>query len=159
MIDRTRMTRMGRVVADLAAALLIAGIVSACSDQPTALPPAPQVTVESGVTPLTPVAPGPDESGATSLNAPSSRPIGADIFGVGDEVQARGRLRIFAAAATDGSALAEYAAGDRFTVLNAPGNIAAYPIELNGMRWYRVRAEDGLVGWVMADGIEEATRP
>jgi hypothetical protein len=27
-------------------------------------------------------------------------------------------------------------------------------IALNGVLWYRVRAADGLVGWVMADGIE-----
>ena len=27
-------------------------------------------------------------------------------------------------------------------------------IALNCVLWYRVRAADGLVGWVMADGIE-----
>ena len=72
----------------------------------------------------------------------------------GTDVRARGMLRIYAAPEPAAATLAEYVAGDLLTVVEPPGDIASYPVELNGVLWYRVRAADGLVGWVMADGIE-----
>lgn len=152
------------MVADLMAVLLVAALVSACSEPPApAPPPAPQVTVESGVTALTPAALEADKPGMTTVGEPRDEPsaplVDPDILAVGAEVQARGMLRIYAAAEPNALTLAEYAAGDRFTVLGPPGDITVYPVELSGVRWYRVRAEDGLVGWVMTDGIEESIRP
>jgi hypothetical protein len=154
-----RMPPIVRMVTDLLAVVLLAMLVNACSDQPAAtLLPTPQVTVESGVTALTPAAPETDESGVATADEPGGEPstplVDPDILAVGVKVQARGMLRIYAAAEPDVPTLAEYTAGDRFTVLGPPGDITVYPVELSGVRWYRVRAEDGLVGWVIADGIE-----
>ncbi len=158
MMGTMRMTWIVRMVAGLTAVVLVITFVSACTDQPVATLPAPQVTVESGVTSLTPAAPKTGESGVTTADEPDGEPsaplIDPDVLAVGVEVQARGMLRIYAAAEPNAPTLAEYAAGDRFTVLGPPGDIVVYPVELSGVRWYRVRAEDGLVGWVMADGIE-----
>lgn len=164
MINSTWTRRIVQVVVDWAAILLVAGPMVACANQPaTTLPPAPQVTVESGVTALTPAAPQTREIGVSAVDEQDRKPstplVDPDILAVGAEVQARGMLRIYAAAEPNAPTLAEYAAGDRFTVLGPPGNIIVYPVELSGVRWYRVRAEDGLVGWAMADGIEETTRP
>lgn len=158
MMDGTQMAQTVRMVAGLTAVLLVAVFVSACADQPPTPLPAPQVTVESGVTALTSTAPETGESGVATADEPDEEPsaplIDPDILAVGVEVQARGMLRIYAAAEPNAPTLAEYTAGDRFTVLGPPGDIIVYPVELSGVRWYRVRAEDGLVGWVMADGIE-----
>jgi hypothetical protein len=41
-----------------------------------------------------------------------------------------------------------YDAGTVLTVIEAGGDYAAYPVEVDGARWYRVRAPDGLVGWM-----------
>jgi hypothetical protein len=86
--------------------------------------------------------------------APSTTSDGFPILDVGAEVAARGILRIYAAAEPNAPTLDEYAAGDRFTILGPPDDVPIYPVELAGVRWYRVRASDGLVGWVIADGIE-----
>ncbi len=146
----------------LAAALLVSILFSACNDQPAEAPlPTPQVVVESGVTALTPAAPQTDDVVVTlpdeGPEEPSLPAVDPDILEVGAEVQARGMLRLYAVADPEALTLAEYAVGDRFTVLGPPGDITVYPVELSGVRWYRVRAQDGLVGWVMADGIEEST--
>lgn len=152
-------TQIARMTVNLAAVLLIAAMVSACSKQPTATPPpAPQVTVESGLSSLTPAAPD-DESGIATAGEPPVLLTNPDILTIGAEVQARGMLRVYADADPNSQTLTEYAAGNRLTVLDPPGTIAAYPVELSGVRWYRVRGEDGLVGWVMADGIEMVQEP
>jgi hypothetical protein len=40
-----------------------------------------------------------------------------------------------------------------FVVIEPGGDYTGYPVEVDTVRWYRVRAEDGLVGWAMADGL------
>lgn len=162
---------------------LLALAITACRGEATPAPAASDVVVESGVTALAP-ATAPDaetsvegESATDSASAASTDAAGdaattaeesagvesapAEGTGagfptieIGADVQARGMLRLYAAAAPETPTLAEYAAGDRFVVLGPPGDITVYPVELNGVRWYRVRADDGLVGWVIADGIE-----
>lgn len=154
--------------------LLTAGLfalaLAACRGEATPAPAASEVVVESGVTALAsgaaPVeaagderdaAPdaAPDAEGsAVTEAAPPDTGAGFPTIDIGADVQARGMLRLYAAAAPETPTLAEYAAGDRFVVLGPPGDITVYPVELNGVRWYRVRADDGLVGWVIADGIE-----
>lgn len=157
---------------------LLALVLSACGSETTATPAVRAVVVESGVTPLTPSAARTD-SGVEAGNvttaevdvktdaAPSASGEGAPtpvsndgfpILNVGDEVVARGILRIYAAAEPNAPTLDEYSAGDRFTILGPPDNVTIYPVELAGVRWYRARADDGLVGWVIADGIEPIAR-
>ncbi len=157
--------------------------ITACGGEATPAP-ASEVVVESGVTALAPVTapdaktgaesnaatgastdPAPDAATdpATDATTAAEENAGAEAappgtgfptIDIGADVQARGMLRLYAAAAPETPTLAEYAAGDRFVVLGPPGDITVYPVELNGVRWYRVRADDGLVGWVIADGIE-----
>ncbi|HHW85208.1 MAG TPA: SH3 domain-containing protein [Chloroflexi bacterium] len=152
---------------------LLALMLSACGGGATPTPPAHTVVVDSGVTPLTASASATDDSvvvgdednaevpaksGAApagdDMNAPVSGVDGFPLLNEGDEVAARGILRIYAAAEPNVPTLDEYVAGDRFTILGPPDDVTIYPVELAGVRWYRVRASDGLVGWVIADGIE-----
>lgn len=158
MTHKTPLVRIVQMVAVLTAVVFAAGLVSACSEPSAATPPpAPPVTVESGVTALTPSAPGQGEAEMSTDAAgdESSLPgSNANLLEVGGVVQALGMLRVYANADPNTPPLAEYMAGNRFTVLDPPGNILVYPVESGGVRWYRVRAEDGLVGWVMADEIE-----
>lgn len=112
------------------------------------------VVVESGVTALAETAPAPLD--AVGQEAATALPTAeeASLLPAGTGVRARGMLRIYAAPEPVAATLAEYVASDLLTVVEPPGDIATYPVELNGVLWYRVRAADGLVGWVMADGIE-----
>ena len=151
--------------------------LGACGGDATPTPGA--VVVESGVAPLTPSAARlggaddtsdvnsaeaegvdgsktADETSAGELEdgAPTATGDGFPTLDVDSEVVARGSLRIYAAAQPNVPTLDEYAAGDRFTILGPPDDVPIYPVELAGVRWYRVRAADGLVGWVIADGIE-----
>ena len=138
-------------------------LLSGCTMQPSvgvSAPPTPVVTVESGVIALTSRTEEEALAAAASADsAPGTASLadalaGLEVFEVGAEVQARGQLRLYAAAEPETITLAEYEAGDRFTIMGPPGDVLIYPVELGGVRWYRVRAADGLVGWVMADGIE-----
>ncbi|MFM7585377.1 MAG: hypothetical protein ACKO9F_21985 [Caldilinea sp.] len=112
------------------------------------------VVVESGVTALAGTAPAPLD--AVEQEAGMALPTAEEVslLSAGTDVRARGMLRIYAAPEPVAATLAEYVAGDLLTVVEPPGDIATYPVELNGVLWYRVRAADGLVGWAMADGIE-----
>lgn len=152
-------------------------LLSACGGDATPTPAANPVIVESGVAPLTPLtarsgddaqteagASSPDDAATTTptegeAGAADATSGGFPLLNVGDEVVARGILRIYAAAEPNAPTLDEYRAGDRFTILGPPDDVTIYPVELAGVRWYRVRAVDGLVGWVIADGIEPLARP
>lgn len=153
-----RLLRGGLPVLTVAALVLSGCTAPSASDEAAKQPPV--VSVESGVLPMNaggqeePIAatttPGEEERTAGS----SMDLAGLEVFEVGTEVQARGQVRLYAAAEPETITLAEYEAGDRFTIMGPPGDLLVYPVELSGVRWYRVRAFDGLVGWVMADGIE-----
>jgi hypothetical protein len=68
-------------------------------------------------------------------------------------VAATGPLSVYAEPDRAALRLAEYAAGSRFTVVEPDGDYTAYPVEAGGQRWYRLRAEDGLVGWASAQAV------
>lgn len=175
-VSRSRFSR--RFWTATAVGLLVLTL-GACGGDATPTPSA--VVVESGVASLTPSAARmsgaddtgdvnsdeandvtdskiPDEAGGEMEDgAPTATGDGFPTLDVGAEVVARGILRIYAAAQPNVPTLDEYAAGDRFTILGPPDDVPIYPVELAGVRWYRVRADDGLVGWVIADGIEPIT--
>lgn len=184
-IDQMRIVQIVRIGVMVAVLLVLATLVGACNDQSTAPEPVSTpvtIVVESGVTVLSQAASPPNEqsgaaaetapagelgsmaatapdpvAGATPEDAAPASPTDPDILEIGAEVQARGMLRLYAFADPAAPTLAEYAAGERFIILGPPGDIVTYPVELSGVRWYRVRADDDLVGWVMADGIELMT--
>ncbi|HRA68609.1 MAG TPA: SH3 domain-containing protein [Caldilinea sp.] len=169
MRDSTRMTRIGRIFADFLTLALVGAMVltlSGCRRDAEPTPATDAVVVESGVSALAPIAlqdiPR-DEEPAQATPATTAEPLtpdaSLDAYPPDAEVQARGMLRIYASPDPNSLTLAEYTAGDLFTVIEPPGDVSAYPVELNGVRWYRVRAGDGLVGWVIADGIEPVAQP
>ncbi len=149
------------------AALLLIGVLvlAACGRDATPTPVvAPEVTVQTGVIALTPDVTGVNPTGGEGGGAPANATVtGPGIAGLlkvlepGTEVQALGMLRLYAAPEPTAATLDEYSAGATFTIIASPDDLGPYPVELNGVHWYRVRAADGLVGWVMADGIVEAS--
>lgn len=74
---------------------------------------------------------------AIVLIAPSDTPLRAD-------------------AAADALVFQSYAPGERMVIVEPSGEYAGYPVVNGGQEWYRVRAADGLVGWLPADVIAAA---
>ena len=155
-----------RAIAPLVLILLVAGACNQQESTPTPTPPT-EIVVESGVVALTPASDADSAGGDLSDTAAAAGETAAldsganavvDAIQPGAEVAARGMLRVYAAAEPTATTLAEYGAGDRFVVMDPPGDVTQYPVERSGVRWYRVRADDGLVGWVIADGIEQVER-
>lgn len=149
----------------IASMVLIGALVlAACGGNDTPTPVvAPEVTVQTGFIELTPDVTGVNPSGGEGGVPANATVTGPGIAGLlkvlepGAEVQALGMLRLYAAPDPTAATLDEYVAGATFTIIASPDDLGPYPVELNGVRWYRVRAADGLVGWVMADGIVEAS--
>ncbi len=148
----------------MAAALSLIGVLAlaACGREGTPAV-APEVSVQTGVIELTPDITDADLRGGEG-GAPANPTVtGPGIAGLlkvleaGVEVEALGMLRLYAAPEPTAAALDEYSAGARFVIVASPDDRGPYPVELNGVRWYRVRTADGLVGWAMADGIVEAS--
>jgi hypothetical protein len=59
-----------------------------------------------------------------------------------------GPVRLYAAPDTSLPALASYTSGTAFVIMEPDGEFAEYPVQVFDESWYRVRAEDGLVGWI-----------
>jgi hypothetical protein len=96
-------------------------------------------------------------TGATPDALAASNQADTVVFDVGATVVARGVVRVYPEANPRTQAMGEYAAAATFAVIEPGADYAGYPVETNEVRWYRVRASDGLVGWVMADGLEQAS--
>ena len=54
------------------------------------------------------------------------------------------------------SIMEAYRVGAEFEVLEPANAAAPYPVMAEGVGWIRVRAEDGLVGWVVVDDVQAA---
>jgi len=64
--------------------------------------------------------------------------------------------RVRADAGENAPVLHLFAAGEVMETLKPSGDYDAYPVTVDGLDWVRVRAADGLVGWVAVDAIEAA---
>jgi hypothetical protein len=64
------------------------------------------------------------------------------------------RVEIYADAAPNALLLDSVGAGIALEVLDPSGDFESYPVEAGGYGWVRVRAADGLVGWVRTDQVE-----
>jgi len=124
----------------MAIVLLLAFFVAACggNEEPTA-PPVDATPAAGGM--VLPTA------AADPTQAASATPTPALLIGDAVQVLPDQQLRLYTDATTDALVMNLYPAGDRFTLLDASGDYAAYPVEQGGRRWYRLRAADGLVGW------------
>jgi SH3-like domain-containing protein len=77
------------------------------------------------------------------------------VFAPGDTVAASGgRVELYADASQESIVLDTLGAGVMLEVLDVNGDFEGYPVEVEGHGWARVRAADGLVGWVMTDQVE-----
>lgn len=77
------------------------------------------------------------------------------VFEPGDTVVAvAGRVEVHADASQESIVLDTFGAGVTLEVLDVSGDFESYPVEADGHGWARVRAGDGLVGWVMTDQVE-----
>ena len=125
--------------------------VETATAAPTATEPTatPAPTATPTVTPIPTATPLP----------PTPTPIPAAVvraaYTPGDQVASRaGRLTLYAGVATDAPVLDSYGAGVALTVIEPTGDYSGYPVVADGHGWVRVRAADGLVGWVMTDTLE-----
>lgn len=111
---------------------------------------------------MTPMAGGVTMPTATPINLPSTNP--GLPSGATDTVLAPGRqaavvstdgrgTRVYAAADSGSLVMDVYRDGALFVVLEPGGDVTSYPVTAFDKSWYRVRAGDGLVGWVLADQL------
>ena len=159
---------MSRVHAVLVLGVVAAVVLAACGGDRRHSPPVAR-TPQAGVRTLeiapatvvsTPPAslPGTTEAAAAPPpGAPGQEPVAVDSPAAGVEAAGLqpGRsaisskpLRLFAAPDSSLPALAGYPAGAQFTVVEPDGEFPEYPVRVFDEPWYRVRAVDGLVGWI-----------
>lgn len=125
--------------------LAIVLVLAGCGGNEPADVVTPEVTAAAGgmALPAEPVTAtvnsGAEAAPATPLPAPGEqlRPLSSG-------------LRLYVDASRQAPVMNQYAAEASFTLLTPSGDYSAYPVELAGEQWYRLRAEDGLVGWAPA---------
>ena len=128
----------------------------------TAIPTAtstPTPTASPTATATRAATPRPSETTAASSGrfgvAPSPGATagpGVDTAAAGDVIAAgTAALALHLEAGTDSPVMEVYAAGAQFVVLEPAGEVPSYPALVQGRKWVRVRAGDGLVGWIPLD--------
>jgi hypothetical protein len=169
--DTTPTIALAEIPAVEVAATITTPAVTVETVAPPTPPPAPTATATLTATVAPPVAAtvAPAESAepeATAVPtatrpptpAPSltPTPVAATriVFAPDDQVVGlEGRLTVFAQASADAPVLDSVGAGVPLTVLEPGGDYTSYPVIIDGHGWVRVRAADGLVGWVMTDTL------
>lgn len=107
--------------------------------EPTALgTPSAEPTTASAV-------PEEDAEPQAETLKPGQRAAAVSNNGAGTRVYGDSRL--------DALVLDMYQDGAAFEILAPGAEVTAYPVERDGRMWYRVRASDGLAGWVTADQL------
>lgn len=172
-----RMARSQRLIWLVVALFFIALFAAGCGRRPVA--PEVDMTPAAGSVnaPADDTAPGTEgaaanagEKGATDEaagesaageNATSESAASQDAgptFAVGDQaiVVAIEGASLRSDAGENAPVMQLYPMGDLLTILRPSGDYEGYPVEVDGAAWYRVRAADGLVGWVSAAAIEAA---
>ena len=75
------------------------------------------------------------------------------VFVPGQVLVAIETVRLYADASQQAPVMNEYLSNATFTLLEPSGDYTAYPVTQEGKAWYRLRAADGLVGWVPTDEL------
>jgi hypothetical protein len=132
--------------------LLVLFVAVACGgdEQPAATEIPPAITAETGGMALggaATAAPAEATVEAAGAATPAAT-VAPPVLGPGAQITAERTLDVYADADPAAPRFGEYPAGTVLTVVEAGGDFAGYPVEVDGRLWYRVRAPDGLVGWV-----------
>lgn len=139
---------LARPIRSWFALALLLFVLAACGGEAQPTPTLPAgITVESGGMTLSGAG---SDSATASTEAPAATATERPILAVGAEIALTGPAVLYAEPDRTAPRFAEYAAGSLLTVVEPDGDYAAYPVEVEGQRWYRVRAEDRMVGWVVA---------
>ncbi len=96
-----------------------------------------------------------DDNAAEGVTEAVSAPEAANGLLIGQRVMVKlpDGVTLHADAAGDSLILQRYAVGEALEVLEPSGDYADYPISIDGQEWVRVRAGDGLVGWLPVDAV------
>lgn len=91
---------------------------------------------------------------------PSATPAPAAAFVVGERVVITNTgpsgVRLRSGAGLDFITQGIYNDGDPFFVMPGSDPDSAYPVESDGYTWWRVRAADGLIGWMAQEFLQPA---
>lgn len=88
----------------------------------------------------------PAQPAAASAASSVALEVGQTVAVVGDTP-----LRLMAGPSRAALVLEVYRVGATLTVIEPSGVVTTYPISAEGRAWYRLQAEDGLVGWAPLD--------
>lgn len=101
-----------------------------------------------GTSPLPTDQPSPLPTTAPTGVPPAPTPEDTNIASVGSILSSGVSVPIYADADAASTVLEVYSPGAAFTVIEPAGTYAAYPVSAAGAEWLRVRASDGMAGWV-----------
>lgn len=101
--------------------------------------------------PPTPEPATPTPRAQSVARVPAVAPV---VVEPGDRLRGGDRVRLYADADPKAPVLDAVAAVNGLIVLEPSGDFSDYPILRFGHNWARVRAADGLVGWVIIDTME-----
>jgi hypothetical protein len=114
--------------------LIVVAAVACGGDEPEEVAPAMNTPAAGGM--VIPTATGAPPTAV----APTMPALGAQLFAIE-------AVRLYADAAPGAIVMSQYSTDSAFTLLAPSGPYSAYPVTVNEQTWYRLRAEDGLVGW------------
>lgn len=125
--------------------LAIVLVLAGCGGNEPVEVVAPEVTAAAGGMAL------PAEPVTTTVSAAAEVATATPLPEPGQQLRPLdGGLRLYVDASRQAPVMNQYAAEASFTLLAPSGDYSAYPVEAAGEEWYRLRAEDGLVGWAPA---------
>ncbi len=103
----------------------------------------------------TPAAGGMVMPTATAVPMPTATATEAVVqFVPGQLFVAVDTVRLYADADRQAVVMNQYGVSSLFTLLEPSGDYLAYPVTAEGADWLRLRADDGLVGWLPANELK-----